>query len=335
MQTNTRYALVTGVAGFIGSEVAHRLLNLGWTVIGIDNLNDYYDQQLKLHRLESLKKNTRFHFDKMDVCDEKNIEELFDSYYFELVVHLAGQAGVRYSIDNPKAYIQGNLVGFGNILECCRHHQIAHLVFASSSSVYGNNTSGDLSESIETDHPVSLYAATKKSNEVMAHSYSSLYGLPITALRFFTVYGPKGRPDMAYYKFTKAIMEGRSIDIYNRGNLERDFTYIDDIVDGIIAISSKPPSDNTPFSIFNIGNNQPVKLGYFVEVLEKLLGVNAIKNLLPMQPGDVYRTCADINKLDDAIGFTPKTPIEMGLKRFVDWYLEYHQQTSSAEARAC
>jgi len=328
--------LVTGSAGFIGFHLAKGLLELGFHVVGIDNLNDYYDPQLKIDRLENLntfvsEKNLQdlYQFTKLDISDECALKGLFRQHDFDIVVNLAAQAGVRYSLENPKAYIVSNLVGYANILECCRHASIEHFIFASSSSVYGMNTKQPFSTSDNTDFPISLYAATKKSNELLAHSYSHLFQLPCTGLRFFTVYGPYGRPDMAYYSFTKAIHEGRSIDIFNHGDMKRDFTYIDDIVDGILKVVQKAPgpierpSTNAvaPFRIFNIGNNNPVPLSRFIEAIETAMSKQAVKNMLPMQSGDVPLTYADIDDLVDEYGFHPSTSIEQGISKFVDWYL--------------
>jgi UDP-glucuronate 4-epimerase len=328
--------LVTGSAGFIGFHLSKGLLELGFDVVGIDNLNDYYDPQLKLDRLENLntfvsEKNLQdlYHFTKLDISDEFALKDLFNQHDFDIVVNLAAQAGVRYSLQNPSAYITSNLVGYTNILECCRHASIEHFIFASSSSVYGMNTKQPFSVSDNTDFPISLYAATKKSNELLAHSYSHLFNIPCTGLRFFAVYGPYGRPDMAYYSFTKAIHEGRSIDIFNHGDMKRDFTYIDDIVDGILKVVKKVPgpikreSTNAiaPFRVFNIGNNNPVPLNRFIEAIEAAMSKQAVKNMLPMQSGDVPLTYADIDDLVDEYGFNPSTSIEQGISNFVDWYL--------------
>ena len=329
---------MTGSAGFIGFHLAKGLLELGFDVVGIDNLNDYYDPQLKLDRLENLntfvsEKNLQnlYQFTKLDISDECALKDLFSQHDFDIVVNLAAQAGVRYSLENPNAYIVSNLVGYANILECCRHASIEHFIFASSSSVYGMNTKQPFSTSDNTDFPISLYAATKKSNELLAHSYSHLFQLPCTGLRFFTVYGPYGRPDMAYYSFTKAIHEGRSIDIFNHGDMKRDFTYIDDIVDGILKVVQKVPgpieraSTNAvaPFRVFNIGNNNPVPLSRFIEAIEAAMSKQAVKNMLPMQSGDVPLTYADIDDLVDEYGFQPNTSIEQGISKFVDWYRSY------------
>ncbi|WP_088242216.1 NAD-dependent epimerase [Calothrix rhizosoleniae] len=325
--------LVTGAAGFIGFHLSQSLLNRGDTVIGLDNLNDYYDVFLKEDRLTQLKNKSNFSFHKLDLADRQGIAQLFDQQKFDVVVNLAAQAGVRYSLQNPHAYVDSNLVGFVNILEGCRHSQVKHLVFGSSSSVYGANTKIPFSVGDNVDHPVSLYAASKKANELMAHTYSHLYGLPTTGLRFFTVYGSWGRPDMAYFKFTKAILAGQPIDVYNYGKMQRDFTYIDDIVEGIIRVIDKLPqaneSDSTstkaPYKIYNIGNNQPVELMHFIQVLEDCLGIKAEKNLLPMQPGDVPMTYADVDDLVKNVGFRPSTSIEVGLEKFIAWYTSYYK----------
>jgi len=332
--------LVTGAAGFIGFHLAERLLKAGYSVTGVDNLNGYYDVSLKEARLKILQTYTdaRFRFVRAGLEQREIIDELFRSSSFDCVVNLGAQAGVRYSLENPYTYIDSNIVGFLNILEGCRQNGVKHLVYASSSSVYGANTTVPFSEHHPADHPVSLYAATKRSNELMAHTYSHLYGIPVTGLRFFTVYGPWGRPDMAYFSFTKAILEGRSIDIFNHGQMKRDFTYIDDIVEGIIRImdhtpqldplwnaeKNDPATSSAPYRLFNIGNNNPVELGHFVETLENCLGKKAIKNFLPMQPGDVVATSANIDDLSDAVGFRPVTNIEEGLSRFVEWYREFY-----------
>ena len=332
--------LITGAAGFIGFHLSKSLLGQGNSVIGIDNLNEYYDVNLKKARLNELKGDPEFIFHKLDLVDRKGIEKLFSENNLDYVVNLAAQAGVRYSLENPHAYIDSNIVGFLNILEGCRNNDIKHLVFASSSSVYGANTMMPFSVHHNVDHPVSLYAATKKSNELMAHSYASLYKLPCTGLRFFTVYGPLGRPDMALFLFTKAILENRPIDVFNLGKMKRDFTYIDDIVEGVIRVTDKIPEPDTgwnsdnpdpatsyaPYRIYNIGNNNPIELMKFIEVLEGCLGKKAEKNLLPMQPGDVHETCADVDDLIN-IGFKPSTPIEKGIKKFVEWFLSYYSKT--------
>ena len=328
---------MTGAAGFIGSFLCRKLLEQGWDVVGIDNLNDYYDSGLKKARLQWLDL-PAFAFQELDLADRAGMERLFASHRFDAVVNLAAQAGVRYSLTNPHAYADSNLLGFVNILEGCRHSGVGHLVFASSSSVYGGNTRMPFSVHDNVDHPVSLYAATKKANEMMAHAYSHLYGLSTTGLRFFTVYGPWGRPDMAYFLFTKAILAGKPINIFNNGNMARDFTYIDDIIEGVMRVIEKPPQPNpawdtsqpdtatswAPYRIYNIGNNQQEKLMYFIEVLENCLGKKAVKNFLPMQDGDVQETYANIDELVADVGFRPSTPIEVGLQRFVQWYLEYY-----------
>lgn len=334
-----RKILVTGVAGFIGFHLAKKLIAQGDYVIGLDNMNDYYDVNLKQARLDQLLKHENaFEFHKLDLADNQSIQELFETTKPEIVVNLAAQAGVRYSLKNPHAYAQSNVVGFLNILEGCRHHNVKHLVYASSSSVYGANTTMPFSVHHNVDHPLSLYAATKKANELMAHTYSHLYGLPTTGLRFFTVYGPWGRPDMALFIFTKAIFEGRPIQLFNNGNMERDFTYIDDIIEGVARVIDNIPGGNpnwsgdhpdpatsrAPYRIYNIGNNSPVKLMYFVEVLEKAIGRKAIKEMLPMQPGDVPATYADVDALVQDVGFKPATPIEVGIERFVQWYREFY-----------
>jgi len=330
--------LVTGAAGFIGSTLTHALLDRGDEVVGIDNLNDYYDVRLKQARLDRLQPRKGFVFQKLDIVERKPMGELFAAGKFDAVMHLAAQAGVRYSIENPSAYIDANLVGFTHVLEGCRHSRVGHLVFASSSSVYGANTRLPFSEHDNVDHPVSLYAATKKANELMAHTYAHLYGLPCTGLRFFTVYGPWGRPDMALFKFTEGILAGRPIPVFNRGDMVRDFTYVDDIVEGIVRVIRQPaapaagwsgdrPDPATsyaPWRIFNIGNNRPVKLLRYIEVLEQCLGKKAQLDLLPMQPGDVPATCADTGELEKAVGYKPQTPVEIGVKRFAEWYQGYY-----------
>lgn len=323
--------LVTGCAGFIGMHVSKFLLTQGHEVVGIDNLNDYYSPKLKLDRLSQIEHIQGFSFKKIDISDAEAINQLFTEANFDRVVHLAAQAGVRYSIINPKAYIDANIVGFFNILEACRHHQIAHLVYASSSSVYGQNTKLPYSESDQVDHPVSLYAATKKSNELMAHSYSHLYGIPCTGLRFFTVYGPWGRPDMSPYIFIKAILEKKPIQLFNYGDMSRDFTYIDDIVRGVVEVLAKPASiekENSLHRVFNIGNHQPVQLTEYVKVMEAVAGVPAIIELAPMQAGDVLSTYADTELIERATNFKPSTPLSEGLKCFVDWYKNYHKISS-------
>lgn len=330
--------LITGVAGFIGSTLALRMLERGDTVYGIDNLNDYYDVNLKKARLKRIHGFEKFTYEKIDISDRYKMQELFSSNSFDAVMNLAAQAGVRYSIENAPAYIDANLVGFANVLEGARHSGVKHVVFASSSSVYGANTKLPFSESDNVDHPVSLYAATKKANELMAHSYAHLYDLPCTGLRFFTVYGPWGRPDMALFKFTKGILEDSPIPVFNNGNMVRDFTYIDDIIEGVIRVIDNIPEPNQawdgnapdpatsykPYRIFNIGNNNPVKLTRYIEVLENCLGKKALIDYLPIQPGDVPETYADTDKLEMAVNFRPKTTVETGIANFVEWYREYH-----------
>ncbi|ABW25450.1 NAD-dependent epimerase [Acaryochloris marina] len=320
--------LVTGAAGFIGYHLSQRLLLDRAQVFGIDNLNNYYAVDLKKSRLAQLEPNQNFQFQCLDLSDRNGMETLFESNTFDGVIHLAAQAGVRYSLDNPHAYVDSNLVGFLHILEGCRQSNISHLVYASSSSVYGANKKVPFSVEDNVDHPVSLYAATKKSNELMAHSYSHLYQIPITGLRFFTVYGPWGRPDMAYFKFVDAIANNKSIDVYNHGKMQRDFTYIDDVVEGIVRVLHQPPNPDTttpPYKLYNIGNNQPVTLMRFIEVIETAMGKTADKNFLPMQPGDVPATYADVDALMNDVGFQPKTPIEDGIQKFVTWYRSYYQ----------
>jgi UDP-glucuronate 4-epimerase len=330
--------LVTGVAGFIGFHLAKRLLDDGHKVTGLDNLNDYYDVSLKEARLEQLRGRPGFEFDRLDLANRLGMEALFRANHFSCAVHLAAQAGVRYSIENPHAYVDSNLVGFLHILEGCRHSKVPHLVYASSSSVYGANTTMPFSVHHNVDHPVSLYAATKKANELMAHTYAHLYNLPCTGLRFFTVYGPWGRPDMALFKFTAKILAGEPIDVYNYGNHRRDFTYIDDIIEGVVRVmESIPEADETwnserpnpgtslaPWRLYNIGNNRPVELMRYIEVIEECLGAKAEKNLLPMQPGDVPDTYADVSALADDVGYQPDTPIEVGVARFVEWYRGFY-----------
>jgi UDP-glucuronate 4-epimerase len=331
--------LITGAAGFVGYHLTNLLCKNENEIIGIDNLNDYYDVNLKKDRLQQLEKFENFKFVKLDLVNRNSLFDLFKKENFEYIIHLAAQAGVRYSIENPYAYIDSNISGFINILEACRNHPVKHLIYASSSSVYGANVKQPFSENDNVDHPVSLYAATKKSNELMAHTYSELYKIPTTGLRFFTVYGPWGRPDMAYFSFTKDILEGKEIKVFNNGDLERDFTYIDDIVNAIEKliykipfakpewdrVKAEPSTSFAPYKIFNIGNNQPVKLMDFISTLENLLGKKANKKFLPMQPGDVYSTFADISKLNELIGYKPTTTIQQGLSKFVKWYNEYYK----------
>ncbi len=331
--------LVTGAAGFIGFHLARRLLDRGDTVVGLDNLNDYYDVTLKQARLAQLDGHPRFRFAKLDLADRAGMERLFADEHPRRVAHMAAQAGVRYSLTNPRAYVDSNLVGFTNVLEGCRHHRVEHLVYASSSSVYGANTKLPFSVHDNVDHPVSLYAATKKANELMAHTYSHLYGLPTTGLRFFTVYGPWGRPDMALFLFTRAILEGQPIDVYNHGQMRRDFTYIDDIIEGVVRVIDRLPAPNpawdgnapdpgtsrAPYRLYNIGNHNSVELLHLIEVLENALGRRAERRLLPMQPGDVPATFADVDDLVRDVGFQPNTPIEVGVERFVKWYREFYR----------
>lgn len=334
-----RKILVTGAAGFIGFHLSKALLNREEEVIGIDNLNEYYDVNLKRRRLSQLEQRDNFRFINADIADRKIMEEIFSEGRFDVVVNLAAQPGVRYSLKNPHSYIDSNIVGFINILEGCRHNKTKHLVFASSSSIYGINAKIPFSVNDNVDHPVSLYAASKKANELMAHTYAHLYGIPCTGLRFFTVYGPWGRPDMAYFSFTKAILEEKPIDVYNFGNMKRDFTYIDDIVEGVLRIMDKVPKPNAawdrtnpdpgssyaPYKLYNIGNNDPVELTKFIEVLEANLERSAVKNMLPMQPGDVPITYADVDDLMKDVGFRPATSIEEGIRKFVEWYREYYR----------
>lgn len=329
--------LVTGAAGFIGFHVCQKLLGRGEKVLGLDNLNHYYDVKLKHDRLAQLTPEANFRFAEGDLADRAGIERLFRENGFDVVINLAAQAGVRYSLENPQAYVESNLTGFVNILEGSRHHKVKHLVYASSSSVYGANTKMPFSVHHNVDHPLSLYAATKKANELLAHSYSHLYKLPTTGLRFFTVYGPWGRPDMAMFLFTKAILEGKPINVFNRGQMQRDFTYIDDIAEGVVRTADRiaeanphwtgdkpdPATSRAPYRVYNIGNNQPVELMRVIEILEDCLGVKAEKNLLPMQMGDVPATYADIDALVEDVGFRPNTSIEDGIARFVEWYREY------------
>lgn len=317
--------LVTGVCGFIGMHTAKRLLARGDEVCGLDNLNDYYEVSLKEARLAQLESSPGFRFSRLDVADRVALPEFFREHAPQRVIHLAAQAGVRYSLTNPNAYIDSNLVGFGNILEACRHAGVEHLVYASSSSVYGANSKQPFSVSDNVDHPVSLYAATKKANELMAHVYSHLYRLPCTGLRFFTVYGPWGRPDMAIFLFTRAILEGRPIDVFNQGKMKRDFTYVDDIVEGVVRVLDAVPGGQPPSRLYNIGNHDPVELLDFIGVLEDCLGRKAERRLLPMQPGDVPETFADVEELTRDVGFSPDTPIREGIRRFTDWYREYYR----------
>ena len=331
--------LVTGVAGFIGFHVAKKLLDRGDIVYGLDNLNEYYDVNLKYSRLEKLKDNKNFSFSKLDISNKEDLESFFGKNSISHVVHLAAQAGVRYSIENPYAYIDSNICGFMNILEGCRNNNIKHLVYASSSSVYGANTKMPFSVSDNVDHPLSLYAATKKSNELMAHTYSYLYNIPVSGLRFFTVYGPWGRPDMALFIFPRKILQGQPIDIFNNGEHRRDFTYIDDIVEGVIRVSDNiatkstkwdsehpdPAISDAPYRLYNIGNNSPVDLMYFIEILENNLNKKAVKNFLPLQPGDVPATYANVDALVEGIDYSPSTSIEDGIKKFVNWYMSYYK----------
>ena len=320
--------LITGGAGFIGFHLSKRLLEAGASVVGFDNMNDYYEVSLKEARLKELEGFEKYTFVKGDLADKEAVDAVFEQYKPQITVNLGAQAGVRYSIDNPESYVQSNLVGFFNILEACRHYGTEHLVFASSSSVYGGNDKVPFSTEDKVDGPVSLYAATKKSNELMAHAYSKLYDYPVTGLRFFTVYGPMGRPDMAYFKFAKRIVKGEPIQIYNNGDMLRDFTYIDDIVTGVCDILCNPPARNekgVAYKIYNIGNNKPVKLMDFINTLEKCLGMEAVKEYYPMQPGDVYQTYADVTDLINDFGFKPDTSIKEGLSRFVEWFKAYYQ----------
>ena len=330
--------LITGAAGFIGFHLARRLLENGHLVTGIDNMNTYYDVNLKKDRLKILRAYKDFSFFESDLADLHDLKPVFDSHAFDVAVNLAAQAGVRYSLENPHAYVEANLVGFVNLLECCRHHRTPHLVFASSSSVYGANTHMPFSVHHNVDHPVSLYAASKKANELLAHTYSHLYGLPCTGLRFFTVYGPWGRPDMALFLFTKAILEDKPIQVFNHGKMKRDFTYIDDIVEGVVRVMGKLPEPNrdwngdrpdpgtsaAPYRIYNIGNNRPVELKAFIKAIEAAIGKSARKEMREMQPGDVPATFADIDDLARDVGFRPDTPIETGIRRFVEWYRAYY-----------
>jgi len=331
--------LITGAVGFIGFHLSKELLNDSCQIIGIDNLNDYYDTNLKQSRLEILEKNSKFNFHKIDIKDKDQVDYIFETYRPTHVINLAAQAGVRYSIENPYAYLDSNIIGFMNILEACRNYPVKHLIYASSSSVYGGNKLAPFSTNHNVDHPVSLYAATKKSNELMAHTYSHLYAIPTTGLRFFTVYGPYGRPDMAYFSFTKDILAGKPIKVFNHGKMERDFTYIDDIVEAILKLIDKVPNGNkewdervddlstsfAPYKVYNIGNNNPVQLMRFINALESALGIEAEKVFMDMQPGDVLRTYADVSDLERDINFKPYTSIEDGLKKFVEWYIQYYK----------
>jgi len=339
MKTEEDNILITGAAGFIGFHLSLKLLSLGYRVVGIDNINDYYDVGLKQSRLAILKEKTSFRFHQIDLKEKKEIDSLFARHSFVCVINLAAQAGVRYSLINPYAYLESNLHGFLNVLEACRHSKVKHLIYASSSSVYGANKKMPFSIHDNVDHPISLYAASKKSNELMAHTYSALYNIPTTGLRFFTVYGPYGRPDMALFLFAKAIIEGKPIDVYNNGKMRRDFTYVDDIVESISRLVSKPsrPNENwnglnpdpatsfAPYRVFNIGNNNPVELMQFIELIEQKLGKKAVKNLMPIQDGDVPETFADVADLEREINFKPATSIESGINKFIDWYLEYYK----------
>ncbi len=338
MELKYQNALVTGAAGFIGFHLAKRLMDNGCQVIGLDNMNPYYDVTLKEARLVELKKEANFEFVEADLSDRRQLEDLFAQQELDVVVNLAAQAGVRYSLENPYAYVDSNLVGFVNLLECCRHNKLKHLVFASSSSVYGANTRMPFSIHHNVDHPVSLYAATKKANELMAHTYSHLYRLPCTGLRFFTVYGPWGRPDMALFLFTRAILEGKPIKVFNHGKMQRDFTYIDDIIEGVVRVMGRLPEANpkwsgdtpdpgtssAPYKIYNIGNNHPVELIQFIEVVETALGKRAKKEFMDLQPGDVVATYANVDDLMADVGFKPATPIEVGVKRFVEWFKDFY-----------
>ena len=331
--------LVTGAAGFIGFHVSLRCLQSGMHVVGLDNLSEYYDVGLKHARLDRLCEFPNFEFVKLDLQDRRAIAELFEIRKFDKVIHLGAQAGVRYSVENPFVYVDSNVMGTLTVLEGCRRTGVSHLVYASSSSVYGSNTSQPFSVHDPVDHPLSLYAATKKANEMMAHSYAHLYGLPTTGLRFFTAYGPWGRPDMALFKFTKAIIDGKTIDVYNEGKMKRDFTYVDDIATAVLLVLDQipvanalwnsdrpdPGSSSAPFRIYNVGNQQPTELTRFIEVLEEAIGIKAKKNMLPIQPGDVLDTFADVDCLKEAVGFCPSTPIELGIQRFVEWYRGYYQ----------
>jgi len=320
--------LVTGAAGFIGMHISKELLDLGCTIIGLDNMNDYYDVNLKYARLDMLKKYHRFTFSKIDMADKESLGLVFKENSIDVVINLAAQAGVRYSIENPDAYIQSNIMGFFNILENCRRHHIKHLIYASSSSVYGANKKVPFAVEDKVDSPVSLYAATKKSNELMAYTYSHLYKIPSTGLRFFTVYGPYGRPDMAYFSFTKAIMEDKPIKVFNNGDMYRDFTYIEDVVNGVLPLIENSPvlsTEGVPYKIYNIGNNRPEKLMDFIRVIEDAVGKKAVKEFCPLQPGDVYQTFADVKELMEDVGFRPSTPISVGINKFVAWYKDFYR----------
>jgi len=337
--------LVTGVAGFIGFHTAAKLLGRGEVVVGLDNLNAYYDVRLKLARLALLEKEPAFRFVRLDLADRAGMADLFAAERFDRVIHLGAQAGVRYSLQNPLAYVDSNLVGTANVLEGCRHNDVSHLVYASTSSVYGANTRMPFSVHQNVDHPLSFYAATKKANELMAHTYADLYGLPVTGLRFFTVYGPWGRPDMALFMFTRNILAGRPIDVFNYGHHRRDFTYVDDIAEGVVRACDRiatpnaqwsgddpdPGTSRAPYRLYNIGNNRPIELRRYIELLEACLGRKAQMNLLPLQPGDVPDTWADIADLQRDVGYTPATPVEVGIRRFVDWYLAYYGEGAPAD----
>ncbi len=328
--------LVTGAAGFIGFHYAQRLCGEGHEVLGIDNLNDYYDPALKQARLEQLQALDNFSFQKIDFADHTGMEGVFSNFKPDVVAHIGAQAGVRYSLENPQAYIDSNIAGLTNILEGCRHHDVKHLVFASSSSVYGANKKVPFSTKDNVDHPVSFYAATKKAGELMVYSYAHLYGIPSTALRFFTVYGPWGRPDMAYFKFVKAIYEGQAIDVYNNGDMKRDFTYIDDITEALTRLVDKVPAadeNGAPYKLYNIGNNSPEDLMAMISMIEEEVGIEAEKNMLPMQPGDVYETYADTDDLERDIGFKPSTPLKKGLQEFVKWYRDYYNMAGKPELK--
>jgi UDP-glucuronate 4-epimerase len=339
--------LLTGAAGFIGFHVAQKLLARGDEVLGLDNLNDYYDPNLKRARLSMLEKHPKFRFMKMDLADKGGMKALFAREKFPRVIHLAAQAGVRYSLENPQAYIDSNVTGTLNVLEGCRHNGAEHLVFASTSSVYGLNTNMPFTPHRGVDHPLSLYASTKRANELMAHNYAALFKLPVTGLRFFTVYGPWGRPDMALFLFTRNILEGKPIDVFNHGNHKRDFTFVDDIAEGVVRACDRvaapnaewsgdnpdPATSSAPFRIYNIGNNAPVDLAKYIETLENCLGRKAVKNLLPLQPGDVPDTYADVDDLVRDVGYRPATPVEVGIRRFVDWYLEYYKTQAPQPTR--